>query len=98
MKPLEPLWRRITERWFIGTWDEDAPMRLRRQKVWNLGFRDFAGIDYINKKTAQPADVPNSRPYPVELPVPKLKDDRENVRPFERSVEVGYPSTPPARG
>jgi hypothetical protein len=98
MKPLEPLWRRITEQWFIDTWDEDAPMRLRRQKVWNLGFRDFAGIDYINKKTAQPADLPASRPYPVELPVPKLKEDRENVRPFERSVEVGYPGTQPVRG
>jgi hypothetical protein len=97
MKPLEPLWKRITARWFINTWDEDAPMRIRRQQVWNLGFRDFVGVDYINQKTAQPADVPKDRPYPVELPVPKLKEDQEHVRPFDESVEVGYPSSEPAR-
>jgi hypothetical protein len=94
IKLLEPVWRRMTHQWFLNTWDEDAPMRVRRQKVWNLGFRDFVGIDYINKKTAQPVDVPASRSYPVELPVPKLKTDLENARPFGRSVEVGYPSEP----
>jgi hypothetical protein len=93
LKPLEPLWRKITQRWFIDTWDEDAPMRMRRQKVWKLGFRNFVGIDYINQKTAKPADLPADRPYPVELPVPKTKGRREGeyTRPFEKSVEVGYP-------
>ncbi len=93
-KPFEFLWRRISERWFLLTWDEDAPMRLRRQKVWKLGFRNFVGIDYINKKTAKPADLPSERPYPVELPVPKTPGHKDGVfeRPFERSVEVGYPA------
>jgi len=91
-KPFEPLWRRITAKWFINTWDEDAPMRIRRQKVWKLGFRNFAGIDYINKKTAQPAQIPD-RPYPIELPVPKIKpQDLEAERPFAESVEGGYGS------
>jgi hypothetical protein len=93
LKPFEGLWRRITERWFVNTWDEDAPMRLRRQQVWQLGFRNFVGIDYINQKTAKPAELPSERPYPVELPVPKTKGrkDGEYQRPFATSVEVGYP-------
>ena len=93
LKPFEGLWRRITDRWFIATWDEDAPMRVRRQQVWKLGFRDFVGIDYINRKTAKPADLPNDRRYPIELPVPKTKGRKDGTyeRPFEASVEVGYP-------
>jgi hypothetical protein len=90
-KILEPVWRRITEQWFINTWEEDAPMRLRRQQVWRLGFRNFSGIDYINKKTAKPVDLPHDRPYPIELPVPKTPNDLDQVRPFKESVEVGYP-------
>jgi hypothetical protein len=92
-KLLAPLWKSITDRWFINTWDEDAPMRLRRQKVWNLGFRDFVGIDYVNQKKPQPEGVPSNRPYPVQLPVPKTKGrkDGEYERPFATSVEVGYP-------
>ncbi len=95
MKPFEPLWRKITERWFINTWDEDAPMRLRRQKVWKLGFRDFVGIDYINKKAEKPSTLPDDRPYPIELPVPKTKGrrDGEYDRPFDTSIEVGYPKS-----
>jgi hypothetical protein len=91
MKVFEPLWKRITAQWFIDTWDEDAPMRLRRQQVWKLGFRDFLGIDYINKKTAKPDSLPKERPYPVQLPVPKAPEDHDHTRPFETSVEVGYP-------
>ena len=93
VKALAPLWKLITDRWFINTWDEDAPMRLRRQQVWNLGFRDFVGIDYVNQKKPQPEGVPSNRPYPVQLPVPKTKGrkDGEYERPFATSVEVGYP-------
>jgi hypothetical protein len=93
LKVLEPLWQKITERWFINTWVEDAPMRLRRQKVWKLGFRNFVGIDYINRKTAKPGNLPAERPYPVELPVPKRSpQDLDQERPFATSVEVGYPA------
>jgi hypothetical protein len=68
-------------------------MRLRRQQVWNLGFRDFVGIDYVNQKKPQPEGIPANRPYPVQLPVPKTKGrkDGEYDRPFATSVEVGYP-------
>ncbi len=92
-KLAAPLWKKITDRWFINTWDEDAPMRLRRQKVWNLGFRDFVGIDYVNQKKPQPEGIPSKRPYPVQLPVPKTKGRKEGEyeRPFATSVEVGYP-------
>ena len=51
---LQPLFERVIRRWFHDTWIEDAPMRVRRWKVWKLGFRDFRGLDYVNEKTAKP--------------------------------------------
>jgi len=91
-KIFEPIYRKTITRWFINTWDEDAPMRLRRWKVWKLGFRNFIGIEYINKKTAQPTQI-DTRPYPIELPVPKstpITAAEGFSRPFDKSVEVGY--------
>jgi len=92
-KPFEFLFKKITTRWFHATWEEDAPMRLRRWKVWKLGFQDFTGIDYINQKTAKPADRPSYRPYPHKLPVPKTPELIQGAgysRPFSKSVELGY--------
>src|SRR5437588_8479 len=83
---------RVVTRWFHATWEEDAPMRIRRWKVWKLGFRDFRGIDFINKKTAKPADLDPNRPYPLRLPVPKTRESPPGSgyrRPFDESVEVG---------
>ncbi len=92
VKPLEPLFRRVITQWFHDTWDEDAPMRIRRWKVWKLGFRDFRGLDYVNDKTAKPAGAGEKyRPYPMKLPVPKTPEaGRGASRPFDTSVEVGY--------
>lgn len=90
---LKPFFEKFTVKWFFGTWDEDHPMRLRRWKVWNLGFKNFQGIDYINKKTAKPEGLGNeNRPYPVELPVPKSTPIcREGYkRPFKKNTEIGY--------
>lgn len=91
LKWLEPLWRRITTRWFHVQWNEDVPMRLRRWKVWKLGFVDFVGLDYVNRGTARAAGA-EPRPYPIKLPVPKATTIRTKGFPrlFAESEEVGY--------
>lgn len=97
-KIFQLYFEKLLYRWFYDTWDEDHPMRLRRWKVWKLGFKNFAGVDYINQKTKKPSDRPSAaRPYPIELPVPKstrIKDGYHRL--FKESVEVGYgmPSLP----
>jgi hypothetical protein len=67
-------------------------MRERRLKVWQLGFRDFVGLGYVNNKTAGPARPDVERPYPIELPVPKITAiARGGVsRPFRSSKKLGY--------
>lgn len=69
---LQPFFHRLMRRWFYSVWAEDTEMRARRLKVWQLGFRDFVGLDYVNRKIAGPSTPDVARPYPVELPVPKI--------------------------
>lgn len=89
---LQKFFVHFTTKWFYATWDEDHPMRLRRWKVWKLGFRDFSGLEYINKKIEKPAHLPQARPYPHVLPVPKSTPItvKASERPFAQSIEVGY--------
>jgi hypothetical protein len=90
-RALQPLFERVIRQWFEDTWVEDAPMRVRRWKVWKLGFRDFRGLEYVNQKTAKPASAGAFRPYKVRLPIPKTPSPSDAYkRPFEKSVEVGY--------
>jgi len=33
---MEPVFKKLFKRWFWATWEEDAPMRLRRWAFWQL--------------------------------------------------------------
>ncbi len=89
---LQPLFHRVMRRWFYSVWAEDMEMRERRLKVWQLGFRDFVGLDYVNNKTAGPEQPDMERAYPIRLPVPKITGiTRGGVdRPFRTSRKLGY--------
>jgi hypothetical protein len=62
-------------------------MRLRRWKVHRLGFKDFSGIEYINKKLPKPEDF---EPGKYEFIPPVRKSSPMTARPFDHSVEVRY--------
>jgi len=89
---LQPFFHKLMRRWFYSVWAEDTEMRERRLKVWQLGFRDFVGLNYVNNKTAGPDRPDAERPYPIEWPVPKITEiTRGGVsRPFRRSRKLGY--------
>ena len=95
LKFLQPIFDRIMKIWFVKVWEEDMPMRERRLKVWNLGFNDFKGIDYINDPNLKRETI-SKRPYDVKLPIPKItqikKDDavKTFVRLFKKSKHIGY--------
>jgi hypothetical protein len=89
---LQPWFHRLMQRWFYSVWAEDMEMRERRLKVWQLGFRDFVGLDYVNLKTAGPARPDRDRPYPIQLPVPKITEiARVGIsRPHPPGRKLGY--------
>ncbi len=91
-KMFEPLFQKLFKRWFWATWEEDAPMRLRRWKVYKLGFKDFSGIDYINKKLPKPENL-EARKYEFNPPVKSsspIKTVAGIERPFTHNPELGY--------
>jgi hypothetical protein len=89
---LQPWFHLLMRRWFYAVWDEDMEMRARRLKVWQLGFRDFVGLDYVNRKTDGPPQPDIERPYPVQLPVPKITGIARGgiSRPHHPGRKLGY--------
>ena len=75
MKFIEPLFKVVFTSWLKHAWAEDVPMRNRRWKVYKLGFKDFCGIDWINKKSSKPVDY-KYPPYEFNPPVPSLPQIR----------------------
>jgi len=95
---LQPWFHRLMRRWFYSVWEEDMEMRARRLKVWQLGFRDFAGLDYVNRKFAGPRRPKIGRPYPIRLPVPKITEIARGgiSRPYPPHRKLGYGLPDPA--
>lgn len=92
LKFVEPMFRIVFTSWLKNAWAEDVPMRNRRWKVHTLGFKDFHGIDWINKKQVKPSDL-NPGPYLFDPPVPSLPQIKEEgmFRPDISDVEISSP-------
>jgi hypothetical protein len=91
-KLFDPLFKRLFKKWFWATWEEDAPMRLRRWKVHKLGFKDFSGLEYVNKKQARPENAGYGK-YEFNPPVKTaspIKTIQGVERPFTQNTELGY--------
>jgi len=89
---FEPFFKKLFKGWFWANWEEHAPMRLRRWKVHKLGFKDFSGIDFINKKLPEPNHF-EPRKFELNPPVRSsspIKTPDGIERPFDRSTELGY--------
>ena len=83
------------KKWFIKVWEEDMPMRERRLKVWELGFVDFKGIDYVNNKNLKKRML-SKRKYKLDLPIPKITHEKNKtkekvfLRKVSKSKNLGY--------
>ena len=63
--------QKLFKKWFWAAWEEDVSMQLRRWKVHQLGFRDFSGIEYVNKKLPRPEHIEPGK-YEFVPPVKKF--------------------------
>ena len=91
-KIFEPIFKWAFRNWFEAAWIEDEPMRLRRWKVYKLGFKDFYGIDYINKKLpkSEKREVPKYKFNPPIASFSTINKTEGMERPFSKSFELGY--------
>ena len=71
---LYPLIRFLVPKWNLRTWKEDLPLKLRRQKVKRLNFKDFKGLPSKIK------DRKFSGPIDFNLPISKLKRDNNKLK------------------
>jgi hypothetical protein len=90
--------------WFDNVWEEDLAMRERRVKLWNMGFVDFKGLDYVNDPNTPRKIINKREPYVLKLPIPKITQINQNdsekikgsdsekifVRLFKKSKHIGY--------
>ena len=75
---LYPLIKYLIPRWNERTWDEDLPLKLRRQKVKRMNFKDYRGLPNKIK------DRKFSGPIDFKLPISRLKknDNKLTNHPF----------------
>ena len=75
---LYPLIKFLVPKWNKKTWNEDLPLKLRRQKVKRMNFKDFKGLPnkIINRKFTGPISF--------KLPIKRLHrtDNKLTKHPF----------------
>lgn len=67
--PIRSWIPKMIQKWNDTNWDEDLPLKMRRQQALDIGFRDFYGRDLEVKKIE-----PNFR-----LPIARTKDSILNI-------------------
>lgn len=70
-KLLAPVLYRMMAKWNNQVWQEDLPLKLRRQKVLRHGFKDFVGMPDLveDRKCEGPLDLKMPLPRPQDSPV-----------------------------
>lgn len=74
---LFPIFRKMIQKWNKVVWEEDLPLKLRRQKALEYGFIDFQGLP-----SESSLRFDKSMSYKCEIPVTRTKGIREERHPF----------------
>jgi len=80
---LKPILKKLVPIWNKKVWQEDLPLKLRRQKVLNMGFKDFHGMpDSI--------DIRNNEHKIKEtiLPVPRPRGSSRDRHPLSKNLNL----------
>ena len=76
-KILSPLLERLIPIWNVRVWREDLELKLRRQFVLNLGFKDFYGLP----KNIEERKIDSNKE--IVLPVPRVKSSKRDMHPLK---------------
>lgn len=78
MAVLRPFLPALLRRWNDRVWDEDVPLRRRRELVMGWGFRDFHGLP------ERPEDRVRAPAAPVKVPLARAGGSPTNAHPLRR--------------
>ena len=77
-KILKPILKKLIPIWNEKVWLEDLPIKLRRQKVLDMNFKDFYGL---------PKNIEDRKPiknYKLKLPIPRPKNSSRDQHPLKK--------------
>jgi hypothetical protein len=75
---LRPILKILIPIWNEKVWKEDYPVKIRRQKILNMNFKDFAGLP---KKIE---DRINDDKIEFKLPIPRPKNSSRDKHPLKK--------------
>jgi hypothetical protein len=75
---LRPLLKRLIPIWNRKVWIEDLPVKLRRQKVLEMGHKDFIGLPKDVK------DRMNHKVMKTKLPIPRPRNSSRDQHPLSK--------------
>jgi len=80
--PFKKLLKKLFTKWNERIWNEDYPVKIRRQKVLNMNFKDFIGIP--KNKGDRVFDGKN---YKLVLPIKRYKNSSRDQHPLSFKKE-----------
>jgi len=75
---LKPLLKKLIPIWNEKVWREDYPVKIRRQKILDMNFKDFVGLP--EKIT----DRINNNKKDFKLPIPRPKNSTRDQHPLRK--------------
>ena len=78
-KILKPFLKIMIPKWNEKVWLEDYPVKIRRQMVLDMNFKDFKGLPKeINSRKLEKNDNNNL----FKLPIPRPKNSSRDLHPL----------------
>jgi hypothetical protein len=77
---LKPVLKKLIPIWNQRVWDEDLPVKMRRQKVLRHNFKDFVGLPKKIK------DRVNDEPINLNLPVRRVENSSRDKHVFSKKT------------
>lgn len=77
-KFLRPVLKILVPRWNEKVWLEDLPIKLRRQKIVDMNFKDFIGLPENIKERS----FTGTKSF--KLPIPRLKNSTRDRHPLKK--------------
>ena len=77
-KILRPFLKRLIPIWNERIWKEDYPVKMRRQKMIDMNFKDFHGL---------PQNIQDRKydgPINLKLPLPRPRNSRRDLHPLRK--------------
>ena len=85
-KILKPLLKIMVPKWNEKVWQEDYPIKMRRQKVLDMNFRDFKGLPEKISQRMKKNENNNSFRLPIPRPINSTRDQHPFSIKFKKKI------------